>query len=81
MHETQNVGASTVLLVVFCALGGALIGSVVAMRPDHVPYISKARMAFDEQRDVLIVHATSREQFKAAGDCLERFAESTISTL
>src|SRR5699024_7584761 len=77
----QNVGASSVLLVVFCALGGALIGGVVSMPPDHVPYISKVRTALDDQRHVLIVHATSRDQFKAAGDCLERFADHTVSTL
>lgn len=77
----QNPWTSAVLLIIFCAIGGALLGGLVTMRPDHAPFIARVRTALDEGRHVLVVHPGNREQADTARDCLERYADETVATL
>lgn len=76
-----NPWAALLLLLIFPATGGALLGGLVTMRPDHVPYITRVKAALDEGRLVLLVHATSREQLRSARHCLERYGAETVATL
>lgn len=77
----QNLLASAALLIVFCAAGGAMLGGLVTLRPDHVPLNTRIDSALDNRQFVLLVHLTSADQMSSAKACLERHAEETLSTL
>jgi hypothetical protein len=77
----QNPWASAVLLLCFGAAGGALIGGLVTVRPDHTPYIARVRAALDDGRYVLVAHPHDREQASTARECLGRHADDTVTTL
>lgn len=77
----RNALASFALLVAFCTVGFSMIGGAVTLRPDHTPYIVKVKAALDNDRHVLVIHATDREQMNAAREILEPAANETVATL
>lgn len=77
----QNPWSAALLLIIFCAIGGALLGGFLTVRPDHTPFIARVRTALDEQRHVLVVHTTDRGQTDTARNCLERYTDDTVATL
>lgn len=77
----DNRAATLIALVAFCTIGGAMLGGAVTLRPDHAPYLVKVREALNDQRHVVLVHATDQGQMQAAKDTLDQQAEETVSTL
>lgn len=77
----QNPWASAISLIVFGAIGGALLGGLVTIRPDHTTYIARVRAALDDKRHVLVIHAADRAQMKEVRKCVERHADETVATL
>ncbi|MGY6587020.1 MAG: hypothetical protein ACXIUB_01905 [Wenzhouxiangella sp.] len=77
----QNQLTSALLLVVFCAGGGAMIGGLVTLRPDHVPFNTRVNAALEKNQFVLLVHLTSADQVPPARACLQQHADETLSTL
>lgn len=76
-----NPWASLVLLVAFCTTGGALLGGLVTIRPDHALYVSRIKAALDRDQQVLVFHAVDRRQGRTAKECLDLHADTTIATL
>ncbi len=77
----QNLLPAAALLVFFCAVGGAMIGGLVTLRPDHSVFNAAVSSALSENRHVVIVHPTTSAQIESARACLKQFADQTVATL
>ena len=77
---TDNPAAALGLFVLVLTLAGMMLGGLVTLRPDQVPYIEVAREALRSGHHVLLVHARSAEQLGEARDLLERPALKTMRT-
>jgi hypothetical protein len=62
------------------ALFGLMVGGLVTLRPDQVPYIQTARSALKSGRSVLLLHAESSEELVEARSLLEESALRTVRT-
>lgn len=70
--------AAGATLVFFGAIGGLMLGGLVALRPDHDSYILATQEAMAEKRTTVVVHALSKEQHDHAAEILSgRGAEVT----
>lgn len=77
---TDNPVAALGLFVLVLTLAGLMLGGLVTLRPDQVPYIEVAREALRSGHHVLLVHARSAEQLGEARDLLERPALKAMRT-
>lgn len=77
----DNAMASVALLVVFCTIGGLLIGGALTLRPDHMPFLVAARAALGKGQTVVVVHAETLEQVQQAQDILDQAGLQTVRTL
>ena len=77
---TDNPAAALGLFVLVLTLAGLMLGGLVTLRPDQVPYIEVAREALRSGHHVVIVHARSADQLGEARDLLERPALKTMRT-
>lgn len=70
--------AAGLVTVSFGAVGGLLLGGLVAIRPDHDRYIQATHDAMDARRTTVVVHALSQEERRSAQEFLAgRGAEVT----
>ena len=77
----DNATASVALLVVFCTIGGLLIGGALTLRPDHMPFLVAARAALRKGQTVVVVHAETLEQVQQAQDIFNQAGMKTVRTL
>ncbi|MCL5042574.1 MAG: hypothetical protein M1440_08980 [Gammaproteobacteria bacterium] len=78
---TANAVPAAALFIVFSAVIGLLLGGLVSMRPDHMPYLVKAQAALKEGKSVVTIHAASLKQMQAASDELEKHSGQVVSSL
>ncbi|NZA27109.1 riboflavin biosynthesis protein RibA [Luteimonas sp. SJ-92] len=78
---TQSPAMAAGAIVGFGAVAGLFAGGLVSLRPDHDPYVIKAREAHAAGLTVLLVHATSAEQCAQAQELLEAAGGDTMRTL
>lgn len=76
----DNVGWAFGLMVVLCGIAGLLLGGLVTLRPDHVPFILEARRALDEGKSVVIVHAADEATLTQARHTLDGLDERSVQT-
>jgi hypothetical protein len=67
--------------VLVLTLFGLMLGGLVTIRPDQVPYIRVARDALRAGHAVVVVHARSESQLGEARSLLERPALKSIRTV
>lgn len=70
------LGAFVLVLTLF----GLMLGGLVTLRPDQVPYIRVAREALQAGRSVLVVHARSERELGDARSLLARPALKAVRT-
>lgn len=75
-----NAGWAFVLLVALGGVGGLLLGGLVTLRPDHVPFILEARRALDEGKCVVVVHAPDEATLSQAREELDRLEVRSVRT-
>lgn len=76
-----NPFASAAVLIALCTILGLMLGGLVTIRPDHAPYIVAAQEALREGKHVVAVHASSRDQLRAAKAELDKLNAKTFSSL
>ena len=67
--------------VLYGAIGGLLLGGLVALRPDHDPYVLSVRKAIAAGHSAVVVHALSVPQQQAAADFLAGRGADVTRTL
>jgi hypothetical protein len=67
--------------VFFGAIAGLMLGGLVALRPDHTPYIDATRAARDTGRTTVLVHALSAKQRSHAAEFLAARGGEVTQTL
>lgn len=75
-----NVGWAFGLMVVLGGVGGLLLGGLVTLRPDHVPFILEARRALDEGKFVVVVHAPDEATLTQARHTLDGLDVRSVQT-
>lgn len=78
---TNNAYTSALILLVFGAVGGMMLGGLLTLRPDHEAYLMNARQALKEGKFVVAVHAASSEQQEEAEKILHQKADDTTQSL
>ena len=78
---TRSPLAAGLVMVFFGAVGGLMLGGLVALRPDHDRYIFASREAAADHRTTVVVHAFSSEQRSAAAEFLSGRGADVTSTL
>ncbi|MDI9239934.1 hypothetical protein QLQ15_13560 [Lysobacter sp. LF1] len=73
--------AALLVLVFFGAVGGLMLGGLVALRPDHDRYVEAAHEAMATGRTTVVVHALNAEQRSRAADFLRSRGGDVTSTL
>lgn len=76
-----NPLASIAIFVSFSGIFGMMLGGLITLRPDHMPYVSVATSALRRRKYVVAVHATSLSQLNEAKAQLKKFNVQTVSTL
>lgn len=69
------------LLIVFPAVGGAMVGGLITLRPDHAPYLLQTREAIKAGRHVLAVQAKSPAEMQQIDELLRERGAKTVSSL
>jgi hypothetical protein len=77
----QSPWAAGLAMAFVGALGGLMLGGLVALRPDHDPYIHATRDAMAERRSTVVVHALSTEQADRAAELLAARGGEVTRTL
>jgi|SRR6056297_128629 len=77
---TDNPIASLLLFLHVATLFGLMVGGLLTLRPDQVPYIRVVREALQSGRAVVVVHATSSDELGRAHSVLDGPAERVIAT-
>lgn len=77
----QSPWAAGLAMAFFGALGGLMLGGLVALRPDHDPYIHATRDAMAQRRTTVVVHALSAEQADRAAELLAARGGEVTRTL
>lgn len=73
--------ASALVLLFFGAIGGLLLGGLVALRPGHVRYVDATRAAIAAGDTTVVVHAFSTQQRDRAAELLRHHGGEVTSTL
>lgn len=72
--------AAGLTLLFFGAVGGLMLGGLVALRPDHARYVDATRDAMAAGNTTVVVHAFSAEQRDQAAELLRaRGGEVTLT--
>lgn len=77
---SDNPLAALGLFVLVLTLFGLMLGGLVTLRPDQVPYIRVAREALQAGHTVLVVHARSERELGDARSLLARPALKAVRT-
>lgn len=77
----NSPGFSAVVIIAFCGAFGSMLGGLVTLRPDHVPYVAKVQDALREGQSAVIVHALDTRQRDLAEQALARASLDTVKTL
>lgn len=77
----QSPVAAGLVMAAFGAVAGLFMGGLVSLRPDHDPYIEKARQAHAAGKPVVLVHAFDVDQAASVQQALEAAGGNTIRTL
>lgn len=75
----NGVVAATVLATLGTAFG-LMAGSLVTLRPDHMPYIITAQSALRAGKIVIAIHARGHDQLEEARKELHRWHVKTVSS-
>ena len=73
--------AAALVLLFFGTVAGLMLGGLVALRPDHDPYVEATRDAMASGNTTVVVHAFSSEQADQAADFLRAHGGEVTSTL
>lgn len=76
-----NPFASAAVLIALCTILGLMLGGLITIRPDHIPYIVTAQEALREGKYVVAVHASSHDQLRRAKAELDSLNAKTFSSL
>jgi len=76
----NNPIAAFLVLLHVSTLSGLLVGGLVSLRPDQVPYIRIAKEALQSGRSVLVVHAKSSDELGQARGIVEGSARKVVAT-
>lgn len=77
----DNAYTTTLILLVFGAVGGMMLAGLMTLRPDHEAYLINARQALKAGKFVVAVHAASSEQQEEAEKILHLEAQGTTTSL
>lgn len=72
---------SAFVLVFFGGMLGLMLGGLVALRPDHDPYVLATHEAMAKGRTTLVVHALSADQAEEAAALLAEMGGEVTRTL
>ncbi len=76
----DNPLLSVLVFVHVFTLFGLMVGGLVSLRPDQVPYVRAARKALKSGQSVLLVHAESIDELDEAKSFLEQPALKAVRT-
>lgn len=76
-----NAVTAMFITIVFGATTGMMLGGLITLRPDHMPYLMKTQAALKEGKYVVAVHATSSEQQQEAEKLLNTGEGETTQSL
>lgn len=76
----DNPIAAFLVLLHVSTLSGLLIGGLISLRPDQVPYIRIAREALRARKYVVVVHAKSAAELGQARGVVEGPAEQVVAS-
>lgn len=76
----NGVVAAAVLTALGAAFG-LMVGGLVTLRPDHMPYLVAAQSALRKGKTVVAVHARDRAQLEEASEELHRWPVKTVSSM
>ncbi|NKI36559.1 hypothetical protein HFP89_15415 [Wenzhouxiangella sp. XN79A] len=76
----DNPLLSVLVFVHVFTLFGLMVGGLVSLRPDQVPYLRTARSALAAGKSVLLVHAGSSAELAEARSFLKQPALKTVRT-
>lgn len=77
----DNPLLSVLVFVHVFTLFGLMVGGLVSLRPDQVPYVRAARRALESGQSVLLVHAESADELDEARAFLQQPAQKTVRTI
>lgn len=78
---TSSPGFAAALIMGYGGVFGLMAGGLVALRPDHDPYIHRVRDALEDGRSAVVVHAFDADQREAAKQALAARGGDTVQTL
>ncbi|WP_347332867.1 hypothetical protein [Marinimicrobium locisalis] len=76
----NNAVVSVIVLTAFGGVFGLMVGGLVTLRPDHMPYIVTAQSALRAGKTVVAVHAHDHGQLEEANRELHRRHAKTVSS-
>lgn len=77
----SNALAAAGLIIALSTVFGLMLGGLITLRPDHVPYVVAAQSALEDGKIVVAIHAESSDQLKAAQSVLNQFRVKMVGTL
>lgn len=77
----QNGVAAAAVFTAVSGAVGLMVGGLVTLRPDHMPYIVTAQSALREGKTVVAIHARDRAQLEEVNDELRRWSTKTVSSI
>jgi hypothetical protein len=77
----RSPGLSIAVIASFGIVFGLMAGGLVALRPDHDPYVHGVRTALEAGQCAVVVHALDDAERERAVAWLSRFGQDVIKTL
>lgn len=78
---TQSPGLAIAVIASFGIVLGLMAGGLVALRPDHDPYLQGVRSALEEGQSAVVIHAFDDSEKERAVEWLSRVGQDVIKTL
>lgn len=73
-----NAIISAALGLAFGGIAGLMLGGLVTLRPDHMPYVSVSQSALKRGKFVVAVHAANVDQLKEADREFNKLGATTV---
>ena len=78
---TRSPGLAIAVIASFGMMFGLMAGGLVALRPDHDPYVQGVLAALQEGQCAVVVHALNEAERERAVEWLSRSGQDVIGTL
>lgn len=78
---TRSPGLAIAVVASFGIVFGLMAGGLVALRPDHDPYLQGVITALEEGQCAVVIHSFDDAEHERAVEWLSRFGQDVIKTL